>query len=51
METLPPKVPEMEPIADIGRVALVDVPIEWWWTEGSTYDLPTYGVEMLGEEF
>lgn len=32
-------------------VPLSEVPIEWWWTEGTTYDLPTYGAEMLGDEF
>lgn len=44
-----PAVPET--VAEIGRVALIDVPIEWWWTQGSTYDLPTFGAEMLGAEF
>lgn len=43
--------PVLEPVIKLGRVALSDVPIEWWWTVGSTYDLPTYGSEMLGKEF
>lgn len=42
-----------EPLAPeiIGKVALINVPIEFWWTTGDTYDLPTYGAEMLGPDF
>lgn len=47
---------EQEPLpdtveADLGKVALSAVPIEWWWIEADNGDFPVYGAEILGEDF
>jgi len=46
-----PQDPKLETQKDIGRLALEKIDMSEWWTKSDNIELPTYGAEMLGEDF
>lgn len=50
MEQIPK--PDKEIEKKLGWVSLKDIVIEQWWQDfGTPYELPKYGVEILGKDF